>query len=82
MNLFVSNLSYALEEADLRDGFAPFGQVIRVHLCRDKDTGASRGYAFVELATEEAGEQAVKDMNHTEFHGRTVYVQKARDEKR
>lgn len=78
MNLFVSNLSYALEEADLRDKFAEFGQVIRVHICRDKD-GNSRGFAFVEMIAEEAGEQAISAVNHTQFHGRTIYVQKARE---
>lgn len=80
MNLFVSNLHwFEVDESALRDLFSQFGQVIRVHLARDRETDKSRGFAFVELTTREDGERAILELNRTTFRGRTLFVHEAEE---
>jgi len=82
VNLFVSNLHWSeVDESVLRDLFSQFGQVIRVHLARDRETDKSRGFAFVELTTREDGERAILELNRTTFHGRTLFVCEAEERK-
>lgn len=76
--LFVGNLSYQTMENDLQDYFSQAGVVTSVNLMLDKVTGKSRGFAFVEFATQEEATKAVEEFHNKEFQGRTLTVNVAR----
>jgi len=76
--LYVGNLSYDTTEETLRTAFAEVGQVETVTLVTDKMTGRSRGFAFVEMATEEAASEAIGRLNGQTLDGRQVSVAEAR----
>ena len=76
--LFVGNLSYQTQEADLQDYFAEAGTVTSVNLMIDKVTGKSRGFAFVEFSTPEEANKAVEQFHNQEFQGRALTVNVAR----
>ena len=65
-------------EDELRQAFEPYGQVDRVSILTDRDTGRSRGFAFVEMANAEEGEKAIAGLNGTQLGGRTINVNEAR----
>ncbi len=77
-NIFVGNLSFNTTEDELRHAFEPYGQVDRVSILTDRDTGRSRGFAFVEMANAEEGEKAIAGLNGTQLGGRTINVNEAR----
>jgi len=77
-NIFVGNLSFNTNEDELRQLFEPFGQVDRVSIMTDRDTGRSRGFGFVEMASNEDGEKAITALNGSSVGGRTVNVNEAR----
>jgi cold-inducible RNA-binding protein len=78
--LYVGNLSYSATEADLRDAVASIGHdVTEVKLMMDRDTGRPRGFAFVEMATEEGARAAIEALNGRDLHGRTLNVSEARE---
>jgi cold-inducible RNA-binding protein len=77
-NIFVGNLSFNTSEDELRQLFEPFGQVDRVSIMTDRDTGRSRGFGFVEMANNEEGEKAITALNGTQSGGRTLNVNEAR----
>jgi cold-inducible RNA-binding protein len=77
-NLFVGNLSFKTTEADLRAAFEPFGEVTRAQVMTDRDTGRSRGFAFVEMADEEAAANAIASLNGKELDGRALNVNEAK----
>jgi len=81
--LYVGNLSYKTTETDLQDYFAQAGVVTSCNVMLDKFTGKSRGFAFVEYATEEEAKKAVEMLHNKEFQGRalTVNVARPRDER-
>jgi len=62
-NIFVGNLDFHVVEDELRQLFAQFGQVDRVSVMTDRDTGRSRGFAFVEMTNNEEGEKAIAELN-------------------
>ncbi len=76
-NLFVGNMSFQTTEADLRTLFEPFGQVSRVHIGKDRETGRSRGFAFVEMANDDEAGKAMTALNGKEFGGRALKVNEA-----
>jgi cold-inducible RNA-binding protein len=76
--LFVGNLSYQTMERDLQDFFAPAGVVTSVNVMLDKFTGKSRGFAFVEFATNEEANKAVEMFHGKELQGRALTVNIAR----
>jgi RNA recognition motif-containing protein len=76
--LYVGNLSYQTNEAELEALFAQAGAVESVNVIRDRETGRARGFAFVEMATEEAAQQAVSQFNEREFGGRRLTVNEAK----
>jgi cold-inducible RNA-binding protein len=76
-NLFVGNLNFQTTENDLRVLFEPFGQVTRVHLGKDRETGRSRGFAFVEMANDDEAAKAMTALNGKEFGGRALKVNEA-----
>lgn len=77
-NIFVGNLSFNTGEDELRQAFEGYGQVDRVSIMTDRDTGRSRGFGFVEMASSEDGEKAIAALNGSQLGGRTVNVNEAR----
>ena len=78
MNIFVSNLDFKVESNDLTDFFAPYGEVISSKVITDRETGRSRGFGFVEMATDAAGNEAIKNLNGAVVEGRAMTVNVAR----
>jgi len=74
----VGNLSFNTSEDELRQMFEPFGQVDRISIMTDRDTGRSRGFGFVEMASNEDGEKAITALNGSQVGGRTLNVNEAR----
>jgi len=77
-NIFVGNLDFNTGEEELRKLFEAHGQVDRVSIMTDRDTGRSRGFGFVEMASAEDGEKAIAALNGTQVGGRTLNVNEAR----
>ena len=77
-NIFVGNLSFNTNEDELRQIFEVYGQVDRVSIMTDRDTGRSRGFGFVEMASNEDGEKAITALNGSQVGGRTINVNEAR----
>ena len=78
MKMYVGNLSFDTSEGDLRQKFEEFGEVASVNIITDRDTGRSKGFAFVEIADDAAAESAIAAMNGVEFAGRKLTVNEAR----
>jgi cold-inducible RNA-binding protein len=77
-NLFVGNMSFQTTESDLQEMFKAFGQVTRVHVAIDRETGRARGFAFVEMPNDEEAAKAVAALNGKEVGGRSLKVNEAR----
>jgi len=77
-NIFVGNLSFNTGEDELRQLFEAYGQVDRVSIMTDRETGRSRGFGFVEMANEEEGEKAIAALNGQQVGGRKLNVNEAR----
>ncbi len=77
-NLFVGNMSFQTTEDDLRALFEPFGQITRVHIATDRETGRARGFAFVEMANDEEAAKAITALDGKEVGGRNLKVNEAR----
>jgi cold-inducible RNA-binding protein len=77
-NIFVGNLDFNTSEDELRNLFSAYGQVDRVSIMTDRDTGRSRGFGFVEMTNAEDGEKAIAALNGTQIGGRTLNVNEAR----
>lgn len=78
MNIYVGNLSYQVTDEDLRAAFETFGEVSSAAVIRDKETGRSKGFGFVEMPDQTDAEAAIKAMNDTDLQDRTVVVNQAR----
>ncbi len=78
MNIYVGNLAYNATDEELRSAFEAFGQVTSVKIVRDRDTGRSRGFAFVEMEDGEGAQNAVAEMNGKDLKGRNLVVNEAR----
>ena len=76
--LYVGNLSFDVNEQDLEDLFKEFGDISSVRLIKDRETGRSKGFAFVEFASDSPAQAALK-LNGEEFQGRRLKVNVARD---
>jgi len=77
-NLFVGNMHFGTTESDLRVLFEQFGEVVRVQVMTDRDTGRSRGFAFVDMADDQAAAKAIAALNGKEVNGRKLNVNEAR----
>ncbi|UCF81941.1 MAG: RNA-binding protein [Desulfobacteraceae bacterium] len=78
MNIYVGNLSREVTEEDLRQAFEAFGQVESVTVIKDKFSGESRGFGFVEMPRKAEAQSAINDLNGKELKGRTLNVNEAR----
>src|SRR5271167_1324030 len=77
-NLFVGNMSFQTTEADLRALFEPFGQISRVHIAMDRETGRARGFAFVEMPNDAEAAKAIQALDGKDLGGRNIKVNEAR----
>lgn len=78
MKLYVGNLNYRTTAENLEALFSNFGQVSDVAIIQDRETGRSRGFAFVTIDDDEAAKKAIEEVHGTEFEGRTLTVNEAR----
>lgn len=78
MNIFVGNMPYSITEEELRETFLPFGNVSRATVIKDRETGQSRGFGFVEMPNDEEADAAIRSLNDTDFNGRRLKVNQAR----
>ena len=77
-NIFVGNLDFAATDSSVRGMFEQFGAVDRVNLVTDRDTGRSRGFAFVEMSNTDEADRAIAGLNGANFEGRALNVNEAR----
>ena len=82
MNIYVSNLSFNTADAELNSLFATFGQVASAKVITDRETGRSRGFGFVEMPSDEEGNEAILGLNNKEVEGRAMSVSVAKDKPR
>ncbi len=82
MNIYVGNLPYDVSEEDLQKAFEAFGQVESVNIVKDRYTGRSRGFGFVEMSAEADAQSAIDGLNGKQLKGRTLNVNKARPRSR
>ncbi len=80
--LYVGNLPDSATEQDLSDKFAAFGTVLSVKLITDRDTGRTRGFGFIEMASEAEAHAAIESLNGTDYDGRPMKVNEARPQQR
>jgi RNA recognition motif-containing protein len=78
MNIYVSNLSFNVQDEDLREFFAPYGEVTSAKVINDKFTGKSRGFGFVEMSDDAAALKAIDELNGGIVEGRTIRVTEAK----
>ena len=78
MNIYAGNLPWGLSEEDIREAFEAFGEVVSVKIIKDKFTGRSRGFGFVEMPNQEEGEAAISALNGKDLKGREIVVNQAR----
>ena len=77
-NIFVGNLDFGVREEAVRSLFETYGTVERVSVMTDRETGRSRGFAFVEMANDNEAERAITELNGTNLSGRALNVNEAR----
>jgi RNA recognition motif-containing protein len=77
-NLFVGNMSFQTTETELRSLFEPFGELTRVNVVTDRDTGQARGFGFVEMPNDDEATKAIAALNGKEVGGRALNVNEAR----
>lgn len=78
MTIYVGNLSFQATEEDIRDVFNEYGEVTRISLPTDRETGRKRGFAFVDMADEANEDAAIAELDGAEWLGRELRVNKAR----
>ena len=79
MNIYVGNLSYRIDDTDLRRIFEEYGEVYSVKIISDKYTGRSKGFAFIEMGSEREGQMAINELDGKEVQGRQIKVNEARE---
>ena len=77
-NIFVGNLSYQTTQDDLQAAFSAYGNVERVNIITDRDTGQPRGFAFVEMSNDQEAQAAITQLNGADLQGRAMNVNEAR----
>lgn len=78
MNIYIGNLNYRVREEDLKQVLEEYGAVDSVKIIKDRETGRSKGFAFVEMPDNAAGQKAIEELNEAEYEGRQMVVKEAR----
>ena len=78
MNIYVSNLSFDVQDEDLKGFFTPYGEVTSAKVINDRETGRSRGFGFVEMTDQTASEKAIAELNDSSVDGRSIKVMEAK----
>ncbi|MFR9166945.1 MAG: RNA recognition motif domain-containing protein [Dysgonomonas sp.] len=78
MNIFIAGLSYNINDSDLADLFGEYGEIASAKVVMDRESGRSKGYGFVEMEDETAGQKAIEELNGAEYDGRVISVSVAR----
>jgi RNA recognition motif-containing protein len=78
MNIYVSNLSFNVQDEDLRAFFTPYGEVTSAKIITDRESGRSRGFGFVEMSDDSAARKAIAELNDATVEGRAIKVTEAR----
>ena len=78
MNIYIGNLNYCVKEADLQQVMEDSDLVESVKIIKDRETGKSKGFAFIEMNNDAQAKQAIEELNGSEFEGRTMIVKEAR----
>lgn len=78
MNIFIAGLSYNISDSDLAELFTEYGEITSARVVMDRETGRSKGFGFVEMTDDEAGNAAIAALNETEVDGRKLAVSVAR----
>ncbi|MBA2746536.1 MAG: RNA-binding protein [Flavisolibacter sp.] len=78
MNIYVSNLSFNVQDEDLKEFFTPFGEVSSAKVINDKFTGKSRGFGFVEMPDDESARKAIAELDNASVENRNIKVMEAK----
>jgi RNA recognition motif-containing protein len=78
MNIYVSNLSLDIKDEDLKQFFAPYGEVTSAKIINDRETGRSRGFGFVEMSDESASKKAIAELDGADMEGKSIKVMEAK----
>ena len=78
MNIYISNLSYDVNDSDLRELFEEYGEVSSAKVIMDRETGRSRGFGFVEMSDDTQGQKAIDELNQAEYDGKVINVNVAK----
>jgi len=78
MNIYVSNLGFAVQDDDLKKFFTPYGEVTSAKIINDRETGKSRGFGFVEMSDDTASQKAIAELDGTTVEGRAMKVMEAK----
>ena len=78
MNIYIGNLNYRVREEDLKQVMEEYGVVDSVKIIIDRETGKSKGFAFVEMPNDAEGQKAIEELNEAEYEGRQMVVKEAR----
>lgn len=78
MNIYVGNLPYSVSEADLKQMFEEFGEIVSANLIKDRETGNSKGFGFVEMENQAEAEEAISKLNGQSVGGRNLRVNQAK----
>ena len=79
MNIFVASLPFSADDQDLREIFEPYGEVTSAKVIFDRDRNRSKGFGFVEMADDAAGQNAINELNESSYEGRNIVVKVAED---
>ena len=82
MNIYVGNLSYNTQEKELEELFRQYGEVASARIISDRETNRSKGFGFVEMPDEQSAQAAISALNGSDFMGRPLKVNEARERKR
>ncbi len=77
-NIYVGNLSYSIEDSELKALFTNIGEVASINVIRENDTGRARGFGFVEMVSSEDAQRAISELHDKEFMGRALIVNQAK----
>jgi RNA recognition motif-containing protein len=78
MNIYVSNLGFNVQDEDLKEFFAPYGEVTSAKIINDRESGKSRGFGFVEMSDDEAAKKAIAELDGATVEGRAIKVMEAK----